>query len=33
VAAIAKARRMVPSLRHDRPFTEPELAAHPLAAE
>ena len=33
IAAIAKARRMVPSLRHDRPFTEPELAAHPLAAE
>ena len=33
IAAIAKARRMVPSLRHDRPFTEPKLAAHPLAAE
>src|SRR4029077_7315887 len=31
--AIAKARRMVPSLQHDRPFTTPELAAHPLAAE
>jgi predicted amidohydrolase len=31
--AIAKARRMVPSLRHDRPFTKPELAARPLAAE
>ena len=33
VAAVAKARRAVPSLRHDRPFTEPELAARPLAAE
>jgi deaminated glutathione amidase len=33
VAAIAKARRMVPSLGHDRPFTGPELAARPLAAE
>jgi predicted amidohydrolase len=33
VAAIAKARRMVPSLQHDRPFTQPELAARPLAAE
>jgi hypothetical protein len=33
MAAIAKARRMVPSLQHDRPFTEPELAARPLAAE
>src|SRR5947207_1254846 len=33
LAAIAKARRMVPSLQHDRPFTEPALAAHPLAAE
>jgi predicted amidohydrolase len=32
-AAIAKARRMVPSLQHDRPFTKPELAARPLAAE
>ena len=32
-AAIAKARRMVPSLQHDRPFTQPELAAQPLAAE
>jgi predicted amidohydrolase len=31
--AIAKARRMVPSLQHDRPFTTPELAARPLAAE
>ena len=34
VATIAKARSMVPSLRHDRPFTQPELAARPpLAAE
>jgi predicted amidohydrolase len=33
LAAIAKARRMVPSLQHDRPFTKPELAARPLAAE
>ena len=33
VAAIAKARRMVPSLQHDRSFTKPELAARPLAAE
>ena len=33
VDAIAKARRMVPSLKHDRAFTQPELAAHPLAAE
>jgi predicted amidohydrolase len=32
-AAIAKARRMVPSLQHDRPFTKPELGARPLAAE
>jgi predicted amidohydrolase len=32
-AAIAKARRMVPSLRHDRRFTAPERAAPPLAAE
>ena len=31
--AIAKARRMVPSLQHDRPFTKPELAARRLAAE
>ena len=31
--AIAKARRMVPSLQHDRPFTKPELATRPLAAE
>jgi deaminated glutathione amidase len=33
VDAIAKARRMVPSLQHDRPFTKPELAGRPLAAE
>jgi len=33
LAAIANARRMVPSLQHDRPFTKPELAARPLAAE
>ena len=33
-AAIAKARRMVPSLKHDRPFIQPELAVRPpLAAE
>ena len=32
VAAIAKARRMVPSLQHDRVFTKPELASRPLAA-
>jgi len=33
-AAIARARRMVPSLKHDRPFTQPELAVRPpLAAE
>jgi deaminated glutathione amidase len=33
VDAIAKARRMVPSLEHDRSFTKPELAGRPLAAE
>lgn len=34
LAAIAEARRMVPSLKHDRPFTQPEIAARaPLAAE
>jgi predicted amidohydrolase len=33
VAAIAKARRMVPSLQHDRPFTALEPSARPLAAE
>jgi deaminated glutathione amidase len=32
-AEIAKARGMVPSLRHDRPFTPPVLATRPLAAE
>ena len=33
VGAIGKAHRMVPSLRHDRPFTAPELTARPIAAE
>ena len=33
VARIAEVRNMVPSLQHDRRFTEPELAARPLAAE
>jgi predicted amidohydrolase len=33
VARIAEVRRMVPSLRHDRGFTPPEIAARPLAAE
>jgi predicted amidohydrolase len=33
VDAIAKARRMVPSLQHDRIFSKPELAIRPLAAE
>jgi predicted amidohydrolase len=33
LTAIAKARRMVPSLQHDRPFTKPELRARPFAAE
>ena len=32
-ARIAEVRRMVPSLQHDRPFTAPELAVPPLAAE
>ena len=32
-AKIAEARRAVPSLLHDRPFTQPALAARPLAAE
>jgi predicted amidohydrolase len=32
VAAIAKSRRMVPSLQHDRAFTEPELTARPAFA-
>ena len=33
VARIAEVRRMVPSLRHDRAFTPPELVARRLAAE
>jgi predicted amidohydrolase len=33
VDAIAKARRMVPSLQHDRIVPKPELAVRPLAAE
>jgi predicted amidohydrolase len=33
VARIAEVRNMVPSLQHDRRFTEPKLLAHPLAAE
>jgi predicted amidohydrolase len=33
VDAIAKARRMVPSLQHDRVVSKPELAIRPLAAE
>ncbi len=32
-ARIAEVRRMVPSLRQDRPFTAPEVARRPLAAE
>jgi predicted amidohydrolase len=32
VAAVTKARSMVPSLKHDRPFTPPELAARPPLA-
>ncbi|HEY3908685.1 MAG TPA: carbon-nitrogen hydrolase family protein [Stellaceae bacterium] len=32
-ARIAEARRMVPSLSHDRPFTTPQRTARPLAAE
>ncbi|MBV9860297.1 MAG: carbon-nitrogen hydrolase family protein [Alphaproteobacteria bacterium] len=32
-ARIEEARRMVPSLRHDREFTPPALAPRPLAAE
>jgi predicted amidohydrolase len=32
-ARVAEVRRMVPSLRHDRPFTPPALARPPLAAE
>jgi deaminated glutathione amidase len=33
VARIAEARRMVPSLGHDRPFARPDRAGSPLAAE
>ena len=33
ISKIAKARRMVPSLQHDRPYTKPKLPARPLAAE
>jgi len=33
VARIAEVRNMVPSLQHDRRFTEPKLVAHPIAAE
>jgi predicted amidohydrolase len=33
LAAIAKARRMVPSLQHDRVVSKPGLAVRPLAAE
>jgi predicted amidohydrolase len=33
VARIAEARRMVPSLGHDRPFAHPNRAGRPLAAE
>ena len=33
VARITEVRRMVPSLRHDRGLTPPEIAARPLAAE
>ena len=33
LARIAEARRMVPSLGHDRPFARPERARRPLAAE
>jgi deaminated glutathione amidase len=32
-ARIAEARRMVPSLSHDRPFTKPQPLSRPLAAE
>ncbi|MBV8118398.1 MAG: carbon-nitrogen hydrolase family protein [Alphaproteobacteria bacterium] len=32
-ARVGEVRRMVPSLSHDRPFSEPEGAARPLAAE
>ncbi|HZT88752.1 MAG TPA: carbon-nitrogen hydrolase family protein [Stellaceae bacterium] len=30
---VAEARRMVPSLRHDRPFSRPRTVSRPLAAE
>jgi len=33
VARVAEVRRMVPSLQHDRRFTQPELVALPVAAE
>ena len=33
VSRIAEVRKMVPSLQHDRRFTQPELVARPLAAE
>jgi predicted amidohydrolase len=33
LARIAEVRNMVPSLRHDRRFTEPELVTRSLAAE
>ncbi|MBV8343266.1 MAG: carbon-nitrogen hydrolase family protein [Gammaproteobacteria bacterium] len=33
LARIAEVRRIVPSLRHDRAFTSPELVGRPLAAE
>ena len=32
-ARVAEARRLVPSLTHDRAFTPPELVSRPLAAE
>ena len=32
-ALVGKARRMVPSLLHDRPFTKPEPLSRPVAAE
>ena len=33
MARIAEVRRMVPSLKHDRQFSQPELVTRPLAAE
>jgi len=33
VARIAEVRRMVPSLKHDRQFSQPELVTRSLAAE